>query len=578
MRVLLVAINSKYIHTNLAVRYIKSYCSSFDTNIAEYTINDSIDNIVYGIYSLKPDVVGFSCYIWNMEVVLKAASCIKKVLPRVKILFGGPEVSFDSKELMEKYNFIDFIIKGEGELASYQLFSYLEGNSNDILNVGNLVYRYNGTIAENNHDILISELDSIPFPYEANIESLKNKIVYYESSRGCPYNCSYCLSSTIKGVRFFSIERVKKDLKWFIDNDIPLVKFVDRTFNCGRNYKEIIRFLIDNKKNTRFHFEIESSSLDDESIELLCSAPEGLFQLEVGVQTTNKLSQQKINRNEDFEKVSENVKKLVKCGKMHIHLDLIAGLPYEGYSSFSRSFNNVFSLKPDMLQLGFLKLLKGSSIRDDARTLKIKYADYPPYEVLETYDLSFAELSKLKGIESIVDKYYNSGRFEAAVTYINMKYNDAFKMFEDIYEYISSDLKFQGNIGGTDQYRVLKDFCIKKWPDDNNIINGCLLFDYLKQGRNPYIPDFLKSGGEVQKGKVWEFLYDKDNIERFLPQYKGVSEKEIVKNIILVKFGFDLASFIESVKIICKETYICFDYRNKNSGNKVFILPEDLKI
>lgn len=567
MKILLAALNSKFVHTNLAVRYIKSYCSEFDIDIKEFTINDNIDNIIGEIAVEKPDLIGFSCYIWNISMVLKACSSIKKILPDTAILLGGPEVSYDSQEIMNRYGFIDYIIKGEGEEAARQLFSFLDGGKCSINEVGNLIYRHDGRVLENKENELIRELDAIPFPY-GDLDELKNKIVYFESSRGCPYNCSYCLSSTIKGVRFFSKDRVLRDLNWFMERDIELVKFVDRTFNCGKAYKDIIKFIIEKHSNTRFHFEISGSILDEEAVELLCNAPQGLFQIEAGVQTTNEHALKLISRAPDFDLLSKNILKIREKGNVHIHLDLIAGLPGETYVSFSKSFNDVYRLKPHMLQLGFLKLLKGSSIRADAETLGIKYADYPPYEVLKTRELSFEEICSLKDVESEVDRYYNSGRFEASLSYLNLLYQDPFKMFKKLSEFMhSGSIKYK-NIGNAEQYKIILDFCSSLNNPDKNIVKECLLYDYLKQGRNPYTPEFLKNGREVAKQRVWDFFSEGRNLEMYLPHYTGINIRDIVKNIVVVKFSFDILRLIEKGEVAMEKCFICIDYGLRSKGEK----------
>ena len=414
LKILLTAVNSKYIHSNLAIRYIRSYCKYFDTEIKEYSINDNINSIISGIIYEDPDVVSFSCYIWNIEIINKICSSIKKINPKIITIFGGPEVSYDSADIMEKNKYIDFIIKGEGEETSYQLFSYLDGKENDINKIDGIVYKDNGSIIENNDRELIQELDKIPFPYRDE-DDLNNKIVYYESSRGCPFRCSYCLSSTIKGVRFFSIERVKCDLLWFINRNIPLVKFVDRTFNCGKYYRDILKFIIDNKKNTRFHFEISADLLDGDTIKLLNTAPKGLIQFEAGIQTTNMETLSTVDRHMDFGKLKANLDSIISKKNINVHLDLIAGLPKEDFNSFIKSFNESFTLKPDMLQLGFLKLLKGSNLRESAHKYGIEFNEYPPYEVLKTDSISYSEIDTLKNVEEIVDNFYNSGRFQASL-------------------------------------------------------------------------------------------------------------------------------------------------------------------
>ena len=385
MKILLTSLNAKFIHSNLAIRYLKGYCeaySSADVAIREFTINDQIEKILASIYLEEPDVIGFSCYIWNIEETLKLASSIKQVIPRCKIILGGPEVSYDSREFMAKFPYIDFIMYGEGEETFRHFVETLE-NRSDFSSVNGLVYRDGGRVIQNPPRSNMEDLDIIPFPYRDGLLGLENKIVYYETSRGCPFNCQYCLSSTIDGVRYFSLERVLDEIDFFIDRKVPQVKLVDRTFNCHpKRAKAIIEHIIRREGNTNFHFEIAAHIMDRDMLELLRKAPPGLFQLEIGVQSTNEHTLDSIQRKTDIGKIYQVVEKLHTPRNIHIHLDLIAGLPYEDYDSFADSFDDVYSMQPDNLQLGFLKLLKGSSIRQEASEHGYRYTTYAPYEVL----------------------------------------------------------------------------------------------------------------------------------------------------------------------------------------------------
>lgn len=572
LKILLVGLNSKYVHTNLAIRYLKSYCGGYNIILKEYTINDQISDIIDGIYGENPDIVGFSCYIWNIDMVRKICGSVKKILPGCSILLGGPEVSYDPVLIMEGHEYIDYIIKGEAEDSFLQFLRYLEDGLLDIENVRGLVYRKDGKILENRENDLIKDLDTIPFPYTYSDGNIDNRILYYESSRGCPYNCSYCLSSTIKGVRFFSLDRIKQDLMWFINNNIELVKFVDRTFNCSRYYLDILKFLADNQKYTRFHFEISGSLLNDEVLSFLASVPEGLFQFEIGVQTTNKEALKNIRRKPDFSDLSLNILKLREKGNIHMHLDLIAGLPGEDYSSFSKSFNDVYSLRPHMLQLGFLKLLKGSGLRQEAGALGIAYNDYPPYEVLKTRELSYKELSDLRHIEAVVDRYYNSGRFQAAITYLSGIIKDPFFMFSNLAGFQRLNGYDERNVSSIGQYRLLYDFCASLESCDMSIIMECLAFDYLRQGRNPVMPDFLKPNKKgVDRQFLWSFFSSEYNMKKYLPHYYEAGVKEAIKNIHALRLSFDICSFLKSGKVSYSENILVFDYGRKDiSGQSIF--------
>jgi radical SAM superfamily enzyme YgiQ (UPF0313 family) len=567
LKILLTAVNSKYIHSNLAIRYIRSYCKYFDTEIKEYSINDNINSIISGIIYEDPDVVSFSCYIWNIEIINKICSSIKKINPKIITIFGGPEVSYDSADIMEKNKYIDFIIKGEGEETSYQLFSYLDGKENDINKIDGIVYKDNGSIIENNDRELIQELDKIPFPYRDE-DDLNNKIVYYESSRGCPFRCSYCLSSTIKGVRFFSIERVKCDLLWFINRNIPLVKFVDRTFNCGKYYRDILKFIIDNKKNTRFHFEISADLLDGDTIKLLNTAPKGLIQFEAGIQTTNMETLSTVDRHMDFGKLKANLDSIISKKNINVHLDLIAGLPKEDFNSFIKSFNESFTLKPDMLQLGFLKLLKGSNLRESAHKYGIEFNEYPPYEVLKTDSISYSEIDTLKNVEEIVDNFYNSGRFQASLLYL-LSYTDTpFKLFLDISKFKDRCIKRGKKLNNIGQYKLIYDFSKGIENIDLSILSECLLFDYLSQGRNPNIPQFIKPKVILNKNTIWSILKNLDT---------EIYGDRSWKNIQAAAFTFDMVRFINTGEIVHNQTLLVFDYENKDEYGKAEYISIDLK-
>ena len=437
MKALLVAVNAKYIHTSLSVRTLKAYANSDNVEMAEYTINERVEDILRSIFLKKADVVLFSCYIWNVEVCLDVADMLKKVSPETKIIFGGPEVSFDDTEYMQKYDFIDAIMRGEGE-ATFK--EWLEiGEMAD-----GITYRENGEIIRNKDRELIHDITSIPFPYtDEDIEKNSGKLIYYESSRGCPFRCSYCLSSTTHSVRFRDMDVVKEELMFFVRHNVRIVKFVDRTFNADRKRTcELVKFLIDNAKNTTFHFEVAADLINDELVELFKTAPEGLFQLEIGVQSTNDKTIKAIDRKTDFEMIKRAVKLVQKAGGVHMHLDLIVGLPFEDFNSFGKSFDDVFNLRPDVLQLGFLKLLRGTKIRSEEEKYGYRYNSKPPYEVLKNDFISYEDVLLLKGIEEVFERYYNSGVFKGAMEYLLKKYNSPFEMFKKLW------LFYDGNVGG----------------------------------------------------------------------------------------------------------------------------------
>ncbi len=398
-KTLMVAINAKYVHTNIAVRYISEYSRQkrFECDFSEFSINEPEFNVLSKLYASDCDAYGFSCYIWNISYVLKISKSLKKLRPERKIFLGGPEVSFDAEKILGENDFIDYIVKGEGEDA---VLSLLENPPKER------------TVISSSAQL---DMDSLPFPYaDKDLENVVNgeKLVYYETSRGCPFSCTYCLSSVEKGVRFLSIGRVEKELSKFIESRVMTVKFVDRTFNADRKRAhEIWEYCINNGKDTCFHFEIGADLLEDCDIELLKNAHVGQIQFEIGVQTTNPDTLIEISRSMDIEKLSRNVKRLRQETNVMLHLDLIAGLPLEDFDSFKKSFNEVYNLNPHVLQLGFLKLLKGSALRTKAKEYGIEFSDFAPYEVFSTNVLSFDEIMVLKAVEDVLERYYNSGRF-----------------------------------------------------------------------------------------------------------------------------------------------------------------------
>ena len=410
MRVLFTAVNAKYIHSNLAVRYLKKFNENrAECEIIEFTINGMPDTALKEIYQKKPDAVFFSCYLWNIDFIKTLASSLKKILPETETIFGGPEVSFESKELMKLCPYIDYVIIGEGEIPSSKLIDALKGEI-PIENVPSVFYRRDG-------EILFTEkcppmkMDDVPFPYET-LKDLEHKIIYYETQRGCPFSCQYCLSSLERGVRFLSEERIVSDLNFFLKEAPPLVKFVDRTFNCNPKHSRFIwKYLIENDNGKScFHMEIKGELLSEEDFELLSKARKDLFRFEIGVQTGNEEVLLEISRRNKKDLLYKNAVRISELGNIHTHLDLIAGLPGESFSSFKTSFNEVYSLNPGELQLGFLKLLKGSGLRENAEKLGIIYRENPPYEVLFTKDISYEELIRLKNLESVLEIFYNSGK------------------------------------------------------------------------------------------------------------------------------------------------------------------------
>lgn len=538
MRVLLVALNSKFVHSNLAIRYLRAYANEFDTEIFEGTINENPFNLALEIASKKPDVVAFSCYIWNIENTLKICGILKEINKDITIVLGGPEVSYNPKEILQLHDYIDYIIFGEGEETFRELLEYLSSKGKDLKAIKGLAFKRDKEVLVNEERPLISNLDTIPFPYYMEIPS---KIVYYEASRGCPFSCKYCLSSTIKGVRFFSLERIKRDLKYLIDNDVKLVKFVDRTFNANKKMAiEIWKFLIENSKGTKFHFEIAADLLDDDCFEVLKKVPKDLFQFEIGVQTTNEIVLKNINRIMNFEKVKNNVKRVIDMGNIHCHLDLIVGLPGENLTSFRRSFEDVMNVKPDVLQIGFLKVLKGSPISFEAEKYGIKYSPYPPYQVLKTNDIYFEEVVFLLKFEEVFETFYNSHIFENTIRYFLNKFNN-YEFFSKLTTFLEGNNFFKLNFDLNRKTELLFEFLNNYEEED--IVKSLLIHDYLLTTKKGYLPEFLKNDVDINlkevliKNKV--IINEKLNIKDFKYIFAtrvsiAVKEDYIYGNYILV--------------------------------------------
>ena len=539
MKILLTALNSKFVHSNLAVRYLRAFTKDmpYECAIKEFSINDREENILKEIIREKADVVAFSTYIWNVEMVERISNLIKLVDPNIEVLYGGPEVSYDSRVFLSEFEG-DYVIEGEGEKTYREFVEYKLG-LREIEDIRGLHYKVNNKVLSNVSRPLMS-MDEIVFPYEED-EDLSNKIVYYEGSRGCPFNCKYCLSSTTHGVRFHSIERVLSELQFFIDKGVRLVKFVDRTFNCNHKYSMAIwDFLINQDTKTQFHFEISADILKKEEIELLRNAPEGRFQFEVGVQTTNDDVLRNINRFVNFSDIKEKVVELLSIRNIKQHLDLIAGLPGEDYESFRRSFNDVHSIRPEEIQLGFLKLLKGSSMREEAEKYEMVYSPYPPYEIIKTDKVSYEEMIRLKKVEEMVDKYYNSQKFNNTLKFFYEKYETPFDFFYDLGNYFESKGYFNRNIGNTEYYKVFLDFNMEILKGDESYLKDIIKYDYLSFNKRRGMPDFIKSNIDKQLE-----LQIKDKLR----------ERYSFKDYQIEKFDIDINEYLNTGKIIKKECF-----------------------
>lgn len=544
MKVLLTAVNSKFVHSNLAVRYLKAFTEQMDyeCTIREFSINDRDEKVLEEIMKEKPDIVAFSTYIWNIEMIKRLSKLIKIINEDIEILYGGPEVSYDSLNILKDLPG-DYVIEGEGE-KTYQEFIEYKLGKRSITDIRGLYFKKNGEVISNGSRPLMN-MNEIVFPYKED-ENLDNKIVYYEGSRGCPFNCKYCLSSTTHGVRFLDIERVKKELQFFIDKKVRLVKFVDRTFNCNFKFSMAIwEFLINADTKTQFHFEISADILKPQELELLRKAPKDRFQFEVGVQTTNDDVLSRINRFVNFSDIKEKVIELLQIKNIKQHLDLIAGLPGEDIISFKKSFNDVYSIGPEEIQLGFLKLLRGSSMREEAEEYGMKYSPYPPYEILETKDVSYDELLILKKVEHMVDKYYNSQKFNNIIRFLIKSFETPYDFYLELGNFFERKGYFDRNIGNSEYYKVFLDFNMEITKLDNEVLRDIIKYDYLMFNKRRGMPEFLGKGLNkdeevIIKNKLREEYSFRDNY--------------------IETFCINIATFIEEYKVEKEKTYFLFGY------------------
>lgn len=578
MKILLTTLNSKFIHTNLAIRYLNQMVKDIediDVDIREYTINNELDFILKDIYANNYDVILFSTYIWNVNDIVKICNNLKKVNKNVKIALGGPEVTYDSEESMKKYDFVDYILYGEGELVFRDFVKSLKGDI-DIKDVNGIVYRNNGEIVRNKPMKDIENLDIIPSPYvDLNKAEYENRIVYYETSRGCPFNCQYCLSSTLQGLRYFSIDRVKSDLKALIDARVSQIKFIDRTFNANKKFAmEIMQFLMENDNDyTTYHFEVTAHLLTEDMLEFLKGCKEGLFQFEIGVQTTNEKVLEAVGRRDDFSKLSYVVQKIASYRNIHQHLDLIAGLPYEDYNSFENSFNDVFNLGIEHLQLGFLKMIKGTGIRNNADEHEFRYKEYPPYEVLYNKYITYNEILKLKDIEEILERYFNSKNFVLSMRYIIHNYykESPFKFFEDFATYFNKNGYFNMSQGKNQLYKILLDFYTEQINKNIELFTEIIKYDYISLGKTSNVPGFMsKIEVEDFKNRCHLFLQNEENILKYIPRFENTPAKQIIKHVHFEPFKYDILKLKENIKadLDKKESIVLFVYDDKKVFEK----------
>lgn len=531
MKTLLVTLDSKFIHANLAVRYLKKFCKDddFDIEIKEFTINQKQEYILDEILSANADLICFSTYVWNIEYIKELAYIIKEAKKDIQILCGGPEVSFEIDEFMNKEPYVDFVIYGEGEVTFRDFLKEIHKDNQDLSKINGLAYRQNSKVIINDFRQAITNLDTINYPYEEN-DRFEDKIIYYESSRGCPFCCSFCMSSIDRKLRTFSMERVKKDLELLLNTGARQIKFVDRTFNADyKRAMEIMDFIVlNNPNNMTIHFEITADIINDEFLNYISTLPVNMFQFEIGVQSLNKETLSEINRQMNIERLNHVIESIGKSRNVHMHLDLIAGLPYEDYATFKKSFDGIHMLHAEKIQLGFLKVLKGTKIYQDINKHHIKYRNVSPYEVICTKYMTVEELLKLKNIEELLDKYNNEKYFEKSLEYIlkNIFPKSAFEFYEHFSVYWKEQNLYMMSHSRKKLYKILYNYMKSSWKITDEFI-WSLRYDYVFNNQYEELPDFLDRQSEEKYKIAKRFL---SNDIRFKEKYFEDCKKDKLTN------------------------------------------------
>ena len=570
MKVLLTAVNAKYIHSNPAVyslqKFVTAYAPEYGRNVelAEFTINHYADDILQEIYRRRPDVVAFSCYIWNLQMIERVLEDLPRVLPEVQIWAGGPEVSYDALEFLKKHGCMTGVMMGEGEETFLDLMEYWHGKKN-LSEIPGITWRDGKGEIKVQPGRPLLDMNRLPFLYD-ELDDFEHRIIYYESSRGCPFSCSYCLSSIDKSVRFRDAQTVVKELQFFLDRKVPQVKFVDRTFNCRHSHALTIWNYIREHDNgiTNFHFEIAADLLNEEELALLNTMRPGLVQLEIGVQSTNQKTIEAIDRVMDFSHLCSVVKRVQSGHNIHQHLDLIAGLPWENFDSFRQSFNDVYHLYPDQLQLGFLKVLKGSKMQEKAEEYGIVYHSDPVYEVFYTNWISYQEILELKQIEDMVEVYYNSGQFPNTIRHLEKEFCDPFTMYQQLAAFYGQQGWWGQSHSRMQRFEMLREFIHS--VSENRIYDELLLLDlYLRENsksRPKWAPDL-----QNEKKQFLDWFRQEEQEHQVLKGYEGFSARQMMNMVHLERFSIETAQLCgwEQQKEDTQECWVLFDYRNRNA-------------
>ena len=589
MKFLLTAINAKFIHSNPAIYSLRA-CAGEKlqpyVELAEFTINESLESILEGIWKRQPEVIGFSCYIWNWKMVQEILAELPKILPETEIWLGGPEVTYDGPGLLKKFPQVTGIMVGEGEATFRELLEkYLQEAEDEAQPDG---LQKSMRIAERFGQIPglclasgytapreLTDLTTLPFLYE-DMEPFTNRIIYYETSRGCPYRCSYCLSSIDKKVRLRDISVVKRELQFFLDQKVKQVKFIDRTFNCDHKHAmEIWQYIYEHDNGvTNFHFEISADILREEEIALLNRFRPGLAQLEIGVQSTNPDTIRAIHRVMDVDKLERIVAAIHRGQNIHQHLDLIAGLPYEDYESFGRSFDRVYGMRPEQLQMGFLKVLKGSDMHEHAEEYGIRYLEQPPYEVLYTNWISYGEIRRLKRIEEMVELYYNSGQFTHTLPFLEKAFPGAFAMYETLADFYREQGYFTNSPARSYRYQILLAFAEQYDSENSGIYRELLTYDmYLRENLKSR-PTFAAESTEGIKEDIRQFYQTEEQERSYLPAYVQYDWKQLSRMTHLEPFHYPVWDMTELSDFRNREKnppaeyrFVLFDYQIRNPLN-----------
>ena len=576
MKYLLVAVNAKYIHSNPAVYSLRAYAGEKygeHIELAEYTINQRTEDILADIYQRKPDAIGFSCYIWNIRMIRELLAELPKVLEHTELWLGGPEVSYDAPGMLIQFPHLKGIIVGEGEATFRELMAYYVEGDRSLSEIAGLYLPEGFTPMRP-----LLSMDELPFLY-GDLEQFQNRIIYYESARGCPYSCSYCLSSIDKRVRLRSVELVQKELQFFLDKKVPQVKFVDRTFNCVHEHAMAIWKYISEHDNgvTNFHFEISADILRPEEIALLNQMRPGLVQLEIGVQSTNPDTISAIDRVMNVERLEQIVASIRRGKNIHQHLDLIAGLPGEDYNSFRNSFDRVYGMKPDQLQLGFLKVLKGSPMEERAGDYELVYTSQPPYEVLKTKWLSYEEVLRLKQVEEMVELYYNSNQFRYTLAVLEKDFPEPFAMFEQMAAYYREKGYFLNSPARAYRYQVLYDFALSVSPGRKELYRELLVFDLYLREKVKSRPEFAGEIGEDEKEYQRAFYLQEEKEHRYLKGYEEYDHRQLAKMTHLEHFTYPVWDPEAAGKGVRTSGSVLFDYRKRDAltYDAAFWLLED---